>query len=107
MNKTVVSLLFSNYKNDNRVFKMATSLAENGYEVTVLAVCYDDVLEEETQGKVKVKRLKLSTGSLPRGIKFYGVLRFLEFIFRTVKKFRKVDVWHCNCLLYTSDAADE
>lgn len=96
MKKKVVSLLFSNYKNDNRVFKMATSLAEDDYDVTILALCYGDVLPEEIQGKVKVKRLKLSSSVLPNGNKFYGSIKYLEFFFRIIKGFRKADIWHCN-----------
>ena len=81
MSKKVVSLLFSNYKNDNRVFKMANSLAENGYDVTILALCYGDVPELESQGKINVRRLKLKSGALPSGNKLFGSIKYLEFIF--------------------------
>lgn len=96
MSKRVVSLLFSNYKNDNRVYKMATSLAENGYDVTLLALCYGGVLEHETQGKVAVRRIKLRSGVLPNGNKIFGSIKYLEFIFRIIWAYRKADIWHCN-----------
>lgn len=96
MSKKVVSLLFSNYKNDNRVFKMANSLAENGYDVTILALCYGDVPELESQGKINVRRLKLKSGVLPSGNKLFGSIKYLEFIFRIIWAYRKADIWHCN-----------
>tara|TARA_B100000768_G_C11284977_1_gene381816 strand:+ start:16243 stop:17367 length:1125 start_codon:yes stop_codon:yes gene_type:complete len=96
MSKKVVSLLFSNYKNDNRVFKMATSLAENGYEVTILALCYGDVSELETQGEINVTRLKLKSSKLPSGNKLFGSIKYLEFIFRIILGYRNADIWHCN-----------
>ena len=75
---------------------MATSLAENGYDVTILALCYGDVPEAETQGKINVRRLKLKSSKLPSGNKIFGSIKYLEFIFRIIWGYRKADIWHCN-----------
>lgn len=96
MSKTIVSLLFSNYRTDNRVYKMANSLCNAGHDVTVVGLLYGDVVEEETQGKIKVKRLKLSSGRLPNGNKIFGSIKYLEFFYRLISGYRKADIWHCN-----------
>ena len=75
---------------------MANSLAENGYDVTILALCYGDVPEVESQGKINVRRLKLKSGVLPSGNKLFGSIKYFEFFFRIIWGYRKADIWHCN-----------
>ena len=75
---------------------MATSLAEDGNDVTVLALCYGGVLERETQGKINVRRIKLKSSILPNGNKLFGSIKYLEFIFRIIWGYSRADIWHCN-----------
>ena len=56
----VISLLVTNFKNDNRVHRMAKSLSQNGFPTTVVAWKKGDVLERENYKGVEVERVIVS-----------------------------------------------
>jgi len=92
----IISLLVTNFKNDNRVFRMAKTLATNGFPTTVVAWKKGDVLAEENFNGVEVERIEVKSGRWKRSNILIGAIQYFEFAFRAVKKYRKVDAWHCN-----------
>ena len=92
----IISLLVTNFKNDNRVYRMAKSLSENGFPTTVVAWKKGDVLSQENFNGVEVERLILNSDRWKRTNIFIGAIQYFEFAFRAVKKYRNVEAWHCN-----------
>lgn len=92
----VISLLVTNFKNDNRVYRMAKSLNENGFPTTVVAWKKGDVQEREMFNGVEVERVVVSSDRWKRWNIIIGAIQYFEFAFRVVAKYRKVEVWHCN-----------
>jgi glycosyltransferase involved in cell wall biosynthesis len=92
----IISLLVTNFKNDNRVYRMAKSLSENGFPTTVVAWKKGDVLSQENFNGVEVERLILKSDRWKRTNIFIGAIQYFEFAFRAVKKYRNVEAWHCN-----------
>ena len=86
----IISLLVTNFKNDNRVYRMAKSLSANGFPTTVV------VLSQENFNGVEVERVTVKSDRWKRSNLFIGAIQYFEFAFRTVKKYRKVEAWHCN-----------
>jgi glycosyltransferase involved in cell wall biosynthesis len=92
----IISLLVTNFKNDNRVYRMAKSLSTNGYSTTVVAWKKGDVLAQENFNGVEVERVTVKSDCWKRTNIFLGAIQYFEFAFRAIRKYRKVDVWHCN-----------
>jgi glycosyltransferase involved in cell wall biosynthesis len=92
----IISLLVTNFKNDNRVYRTAKSLSENGFPTTVVAWKKGDVLSQENFNGVEVERLTLKSDRWKRSNIFIGAIQYFEFAFRAVKKYRNVEAWHCN-----------
>jgi glycosyltransferase involved in cell wall biosynthesis len=92
----VISLLVTNFKNDNRVYRMAKSLSQSGFPTTVVAWKKGDVLEKENFNGVDVERITIGSGRWKRSNIFIGAIQYFEFAFRALKKYRSADVWHCN-----------
>jgi glycosyltransferase involved in cell wall biosynthesis len=92
----IISLLVTNFKNDNRVFRMAKSLSTNGYFTTVVAWKKGDVLAQENFNGVEVERVTVKSDRWKRMNIFLGAIQYFEFAFRAIRKYRKVDIWHCN-----------
>ena len=92
----IISLLVTNFKNDNRVYRMAKSLSANGFPTTVVAWKKGDVLSQENFNGVEVERVTVKSDRWKRSNLFIGAIQYFEFAFRTVKKYRKVEAWHCN-----------
>ena len=93
--KRVASIVLNNFMNDSRVLKESSSLAENGFDVTVVALRLEDEPPRETIGKVKVRRLKMATWGLPEG-KVFGALKYTEIFLAVFFRYRSYDIWHCN-----------
>ena len=91
-----ISLVLNNFKNDNRVYRVAMALNERGHEVHVVALKKGDVLEHEILNGLKVHRVALQSLRLPDNNKFYGAIKYAEFFWRVIGTYRKYDVWHCN-----------
>jgi len=92
----IISLLVTNFKNDNRVYRMAKSLSNNGYPTTVVAWKKGDVLAQENFNGVGVERVTVKSDRWKRVNILIGAIQYFEFAFRAIRKYRKVDVWHCN-----------
>jgi glycosyltransferase involved in cell wall biosynthesis len=94
--KKIAVLVLNNFVNDNRVQKIATSLGQAGHRVTVVALLKGEVPEREQHASFNTHRIRLSTSRLPNKNKFFGALKFLEFIFHVVRHYRSQDIIHCN-----------
>lgn len=92
----VISLLVTNFKNDNRVYRMAKSLSLHGFPTTVVAWKKGDVAMKENFNGVEVERVMVSSDRWKRLNLIVGAIQFFEFAFRVVARYRKVDAWHCN-----------
>jgi glycosyltransferase involved in cell wall biosynthesis len=92
----MISLLVTNFKNDNRVYRMAKTLSTNGFSTTVVAWKKGDVLAKENFNGVEVERIVVKSDQWKRSNIFIGAIQYFEFAFRAIKKYRKVDAWHCN-----------
>ena len=92
----VISLLVTNFKNDNRVYRMAKSLSLNGFSTTVVAWKKGDVAEKENFNGVEVERVIVSSDRWKRLNLIIGAIQYVEFAFRVVSRYRNVDAWHCN-----------
>ncbi|MGB0135677.1 MAG: hypothetical protein ACPF83_00435 [Flavobacteriales bacterium] len=90
MSKRIVSVLNSDYVNDNRVFKMATSLAESGLNVTIVAMKSERTALEEQEGKVRVRRIRVMGRNL-KGV-FGHLLRTADFMRKVAWRYRGADV---------------
>jgi glycosyltransferase involved in cell wall biosynthesis len=94
--KKIGVLVLNNFLNDNRVHKIACSLSGAGHRVTVIAFLKGNVQEFEKKEHYQVHRIRLRASSLPNGNKLFGALKYLEFIFKIVRSYRKCDILHCN-----------
>lgn len=92
----VISLLVTNFKNDNRVYRMAKSLSQHGFPTTVIAWKKGDVAERENFNGVEVERVVVSSDKWKRLNLIIGAIQYFEFAFRVISRYRKVDAWHCN-----------
>lgn len=92
----VISLLVTNFKNDNRVYRMARSLSQHGFPTTVIAWKKGDVAEKENFNGVEVERVVVSSDNWKRLNLIIGAIQYFEFAFRVISRYRKVDAWHCN-----------
>ena len=95
--KKVTSIVLNNFKNDSRVLKENISLQNAGYDVKVVAL-HDDKLNEfdEVHG-ISIHRVKLRSKKWSKNI-LISFIKYLEWIFRIVKKYRNTDIMHCNDL---------
>ncbi len=94
--KKIISLTINNFKNDNRVYRMAAALQEWGNEVCVVGILKGDVLEHENFKGVTVHRVRLKSMTLPDNNKFFGIIKYIELFFKIIFTYRKKDIWHCN-----------
>lgn len=92
----VISLLVTNFKNDNRVYRMAKSLSLHGFPTTVVAWKKGEVAEKENFNGVEVERVVVSSDRWKRLNLIIGAIQYFEFAFRVVSRYRKADAWHCN-----------
>jgi len=75
---------------------MAKSLSNNGYPTTVVAWKKGDVLVQENFNGIEVERVTVKSDRWKRTNILMGAIQYFEFAFRAIRKYRKVDVWHCN-----------
>lgn len=95
--KRVSLLVLNNFSNDSRVLKESRSLTKFGYEVLVLALHDKGQLENEIIENIPVHRIKLITRGWPK-IKPIQLVKYLEFVIRVIRSYRKTDIFHCNDL---------
>ena len=92
----IISLLVTNFKNDNRVYRMAKSLSLHGFPTTIVAWKKGDVAQKENFNGVEVERVLVSSDRWKRLNLIIGAIQYFEFTFRVVSRYRKVEAWHCN-----------
>lgn len=97
-NKTVISIVHTTFQNDNRVLRIAQSIAECGFDVTIVAWCKNQIARNETVQGIAVERLNPPFNGLKRSNKIIGLLQFLSFSLNAVITYRKKHIWHCNDL---------
>lgn len=92
-----VLVVLNSFENDSRVLKEALSLKKVGMSVSVCAMHEQGLLEREISDGLDIHRMKLSLRPLPK-LKFIQLFKYLEFIIRSVIRFKAYDVIHCNDL---------
>ncbi len=95
--KKVTSIVLNNFKNDSRVLKENISLQKAGYNVQVVALHEEYLSEFEKIQNISVHRIKLKTRSWSKN-KIIQILKYFEFIYKTVKLYKQSDIFHCNDL---------
>lgn len=99
--QSVLAIIFNNvnFKNNSRVLKQGRSLIKYGYDVEVLGLFEDGLLEkEETSCGMKVHRMRLKSTSWKNNW-FLRKLKFIEFLFSSLLKYKdKVDIIVCHDL---------
>lgn len=95
--KKVLSIVINNFKNDNRVLKENISLQKAGYNVQVVALHEEPLKELEEVQKIPVHRIKLKSRDWSKN-KVAQLVKYFEFIYRVVKKYKNSDILHCNDL---------
>jgi len=78
----VVMIVINNFTNDARVDRAASTLAQNGYSVTVLALKDEDTPGKEIINGYRVERINLTLRGLPKKSAFQ-IPKYMEFITRS------------------------
>lgn len=95
--KKVANLVFNPFINDSRVLKESQSLAQNGYQVEVIAHQYKNLSDEESVLDFNVKRFVYFDRALTQSK--LGKLRlYLKYLLKSVHYVKKFDILHCNDL---------
>lgn len=98
MTKKVYSIVLNPFTHDSRVWKQATSLSKNGYDVEVLAMHEPGLPIEENINGVQVHRVKLRSKNWSKNF-YVQILKYFEFCVRAWIRCRKdADIIHCNDL---------
>lgn len=93
----VTSVVLNSFKNDGRVIKEAISLQNNNYVVTVAALHEEPLLEYEKIENFNVHRIKLKTRGWSKHVSVQ-LIKYMEFLFWVIRKYRNTDIFHCNDL---------
>ena len=93
----VVSVVLNNFKNDNRVLKEAISLQKTGYDVKVAAIYEEGLTQNEMLQNIAVERVVLTSKDWSKH-KIIQLVKYVEFIYKVVKRYKKFDIIHCNDL---------
>lgn len=95
--KNIILIVLNNFKNDSRVLKESVSLKNAGYNVKVVAL-YEDLLSEfDNINGIDVHRIKLKSKNWSKN-KLIQILKYMEFMYKVIKLYRKNDIFHCNDL---------
>ena len=94
-NVKIANVVLNNFTNDNRVLKISESLVADGFDVQIVGLLKGEVAEHEELRKLKIHRIRLRTMQWPENT-IGRLVKFAEFTWRTIRAYRKFDVWHCN-----------
>lgn len=97
MKKKVVSIVLNNFFNDSRVLKEALTLKKAGYGLVVVALHEEPLKENEVVNGINVHRIKLKTRNWSKN-KIIQLIKYFEFLYKVVKKYKNIDVVHCHDL---------
>lgn len=92
-----VNIVLNNFVNDSRVLKTTKSLSNMGIDIRVLCLHEEGLQEHETIENIKVHRLRLKTRSWSKS-RIVQLLKYIEFVYRVLKQYRKCQIYHCNDL---------
>ena len=95
MKSKVVHIVLNTFVQDSRVMRECKSLAEQGYEVTVIAYWMEDLKEDEFQDGYTIKRLRLKTKSWTNN-SIVQVFKYLEFLFKGLMTINKIKPKVCH-----------
>jgi glycosyltransferase involved in cell wall biosynthesis len=95
--KKVTSIVLNNFKNDSRVLKENISLKKAGYEVQVVALHEKPLKEYDEIQNIQVHRVILKSREWSKH-KVVQSLKYIEFIYKVIKKYKMCDIIHCNDL---------
>jgi len=95
--KNIILIVLNNFKNDSRVLKESISLQNKGYNVRVIALWENGLEEFEKIQNIQVHRLRLKSKNLSNN-KLIQLLKYFEFIYKVINKYKYVDIIHCNDL---------
>lgn len=95
MKSKVVHIVLNTFVQDSRVMRECKSLAENGYDVTVIAYWMEDLKEDEFQDGYTIKRLRLKTKSWTNN-SIVQVFKYLEFLFKSLLTINKIKPKVCH-----------
>lgn len=104
MTNLVLHIVLNDFVYDSRVLKECKTLLREGYSVSVIALHRDGLREEVIKDGLKIRRLRLSSRSLPSFLKQFYVVRLLGFFELFVRfvlysfRMKSVDVVHCHDL---------
>lgn len=97
MEKVLVLSLSILSSKSSRIIKEATTLVENGYDVIVTGIKYNDQLDNEIIQGLHFHRYSLKSKKLPSFF-FFQIFKLLEF-YKCLKKENKYyDIIDCHCL---------
>ena len=94
---SLLIVVLNEFTNDSRVLKISQSLSAKGYSVTVVALHKNGLIKKEKKDNIIIDRLRLLSRSWPK-IKPIQFLKYLEFILRSVIRYRNHAICHCNDL---------
>ncbi|MPS32395.1 MULTISPECIES: glycosyltransferase family 4 protein [unclassified Salinivibrio] len=95
--KKTANIVLNDFTNDSRVLKTSQTLKKLGFVTTVVAIHNDGLIEEESVHGVAINRIKLRSRPWSKS-KPVQLIKYLEFLFRAVCRFRNADIIHCNDL---------
>jgi len=95
--KKVVSIVLNNFVNDSRVLKENISLQKGGYDVCVVALHEEGLLEREQVQGIPVYRIRLRSKEWSKN-KVVQLFKYLEFLYRVIRDHKDGDIYHCNDL---------
>jgi len=95
MKSKVVHTVLNTFVQDSRVMRECKSLAEKGYDVTVIAYWTEDLKEDEFQDGYTIKRLRLKTKSWTNN-SIVQVFKYLEFLFKSLLTINKIKPKVCH-----------
>ena len=92
--KKIAILVLNNFLHDSRVLRIARSLAQGGFAVTVVALHEGDLPEHEDMEGFHLHRIRLRTRPLAK-FRLVQYLKWAELFFRVSWQYRSFDFMHC------------
>lgn len=93
----IINIVLNDFTNDSRVLKTSKSLINMGFDVKVIAMHSHNLKINETVEGVQVDRIHLVSRQWPKN-SLIQILKFIEFIYKVVTRYRDVQIMHCNDL---------
>jgi len=97
MNKKIANLVFNSFINDSRVMKESISLANNGYEVYVLAHHDKNLSIDEKKDNFFIKRFSYLDRTITKN-KIVKLKAYFTYIKESIHYCKDFDILHCNDL---------